>query len=78
MVLETGNGVDSVFGEFVATDWELLLLLEQLVMRSIDNIAEASRRLPVDLGFRMLRVRMVIRKSRPFVAYLDVKRMNPC
>lgn len=61
MGLVTGDDVDSGVGEFVATGWELLLLLEQLVNRSIDTIAEAIRRLPEYLGLRMLRVNLVIR-----------------
>ncbi|MEK5254523.1 hypothetical protein NST74_13750 [Paenibacillus sp. FSL F4-0125] len=65
MVLITGDGVDSAVVEFVAIGWELLLLLEQLVIRSIDNIAEAIRRLPEILGLKRLRVKLVIRKVVP-------------
>ncbi|WP_249923501.1 hypothetical protein [Paenibacillus odorifer] len=65
MALITGDGVDSAVVEFVAIGWELLLLLEQLVIRSIDNIAEAIRRLPEILGLKRLRVKLVIRKVVP-------------
>lgn len=61
MALVIGDGVDSAVGEFVTTGWELLLLLEQLVNRSIDNIAEAIKKLAEDVGLRMLRVNLVIR-----------------
>ena len=60
MELVTGEDVDLAVGRFVAAAWELLLLLEQLVNRSIDTIAEAIRNLPEDVGLRMLRVNLVI------------------
>ncbi|WP_231574194.1 hypothetical protein [Paenibacillus sp. FSL R5-0345] len=65
MALITGDGVESAVVEFVAIGWEVLLLLEQLVIRSIDNIAEAIRRLPEILGLKSLRVKLVIRKVVP-------------
>ncbi|MEK3660552.1 MULTISPECIES: hypothetical protein [Paenibacillus] len=61
MELVTGEDVDSAVGGFVAAAWELLLLLEQLVNRSIDTIAEAIKKLAEDVGLRMLRVNLVIR-----------------
>ncbi|MOA21078.1 hypothetical protein D3C78_1415560 [compost metagenome] len=53
--------MDSAVGGFVTAAWELLLLLEQLVNRSIDTIAEAIKKLAEDVGLRMLRVNLVIR-----------------
>jgi hypothetical protein len=63
--LETGVGVDSAVGGFVAAAWELLLLLEQLVNRSIDTIAEVNRRVPENFSFRVLRVNLFIKKDVP-------------
>lgn len=61
MELVTGEDVDSAVGGFVVAAWELLLLLEQLVNRSIDTIAEAIKKLAEDVGLWMLRVNLVIR-----------------
>ncbi|MNP58864.1 hypothetical protein D3C76_1538160 [compost metagenome] len=48
-----GAGVDSEVGESVASDGELLLLLEQPAMRNSDTIAAIMKSVPEILGFRL-------------------------